>query len=134
MEQGHIWREGFASGTIKAALFRDVPDALVGWRSLGIKTYIYSSGSRGAQRDLFSHTTAGDLRPYLCGFFDTTVGPKVLSCTSSAVSQQTTNLLSSLAAKVTGCCAVRRVKRRATGTLLCRWVWMTRPRSCSRPT
>ena len=56
-----------------------MPDALVGWRSLGIKTYVYSSGSRGAQKDLFAHTTAGDLRPYLCGFFDTTVGPKVRS-------------------------------------------------------
>jgi hypothetical protein len=28
---------------------RDVPDALVEWRNAGIKTYIYSSGSREAQ-------------------------------------------------------------------------------------
>lgn len=75
--QGHIWHQGFASGELKAELFRDVPDALAEWRNAGIKTYIYSSGSRQAQRDLFGHTTAGDLRPYLCGFFDTTSGPKV---------------------------------------------------------
>ena len=84
--QGHIWRKGFSSGSIKAELFRDVPDMLVHWRSAGIKTYIYSSGSREAQNNLFGHTTAGDLRPYLCGFFDTTAGPKVSSCLSRAPS------------------------------------------------
>ena len=52
---------------------------LVHWRSMGIKSYIYSSGSREAQNNLFGHTTAGDLRPYLYGFFDTRVGPKVNS-------------------------------------------------------
>lgn len=43
---------------LKAELFRDVPDALVQWRAAGIKTYIYSSGSREAQRLLFGHTQA----------------------------------------------------------------------------
>lgn len=47
--QGHIWAGGFARGELKGELFRDVPDALAQWRSAGIKTYIYSSGSRGAQ-------------------------------------------------------------------------------------
>ncbi len=58
-------------------LRRDVPDALTEWRNAGLKTYIYSSGSRLAQRLLFGHCTAGDLRTYLHGFFDTTSGPKV---------------------------------------------------------
>lgn len=49
---------------------------LVEWRNAGIKTYIYSSGSREAQRLFFEHSQAGDLRPFLCGFFDTTSGPK----------------------------------------------------------
>lgn len=75
--QGHIWHEGFVCGELKGELFRDVPDSLVRWRAAGVKTYIYSSGSRSAQRDLFAHTQAGDLRPYLSGFFDTTSGPKV---------------------------------------------------------
>ena len=83
--QGHIWREGFRNGSIKAELFRDVPDMLVHWRSMGIKSYIYSSGSREAQNNLFGHTTAGDLRPYLCGFFDTRVGPKVRAAFKSLI-------------------------------------------------
>ena len=84
--QGHIWRHGFANGELKAELFRDVPDALVTWRGeYGIKTFIYSSGSRQAQRDLFSHTTCGDLRPYICGFFDTTSGSKIESAAYHAI-------------------------------------------------
>ena len=75
--QGHIWGGGFARGELKGELFADVPDALAQWRGAGIKTYIYSSGSRGAQKDLLGCTTVGDLRPYLAGFFDTTSGPKV---------------------------------------------------------
>lgn len=75
--QGHIWRDGYASGELRCELFRDVPDALAVWRNQGIKTYIYSSGSRQAQKDLFAHTTVGDLRPYIYGFFDTTAGSKV---------------------------------------------------------
>ena len=76
--QGHIWTSGFSKGVLKAPLFSDVPSAIVGWHRQGIKTYIYSSGSRQAQRDLFGHTTVGDLRPYLQGYFDTSSGPKVL--------------------------------------------------------
>ncbi|KAG2493717.1 hypothetical protein HYH03_008230 [Edaphochlamys debaryana] len=74
--QGHIWRSGFSSGAMRAELFRDVPDALTEWRGAGLKTYIYSSGSREAQRLFFAHSQVGDLRPYLCGFFDTSSGPK----------------------------------------------------------
>ncbi|KIZ00060.1 enolase-phosphatase E1 [Monoraphidium neglectum] len=74
--QGHVWRAGFKSGALVAQLFRDVPDALAEWRNAGIKVYIYSSGSREAQRQFFGHTQVGDLRPYLSGFFDTTSGPK----------------------------------------------------------
>ena len=44
--QGHIWRAGFLGGELHGELYRDVPDALAAWRGLGIKTYIYSSGSR----------------------------------------------------------------------------------------
>lgn len=75
--QGNIWKEGYASGELVCSLFRDVPDALAEWRNKGIKIYIYSSGSRQAQKDLFAHTSVGDLRPYIYGFFDTTSGPKV---------------------------------------------------------
>lgn len=75
--QGNIWTSGFADGSLKVPLFGDVPSAIVGWYRKGIKVYIYSSGSRKAQRDLFGHTTVGDLKPYLQGYFDTTSGSKV---------------------------------------------------------
>ncbi|KAG8386326.1 hypothetical protein BUALT_Bualt03G0137300 [Buddleja alternifolia] len=74
--QGHIWRTGFQRNEIEAVVFDDVPEALEKWHALGIKVYIYSSGSRLAQRLLFGNTIYGDLRKYLCGFFDTTVGNK----------------------------------------------------------
>ena len=52
--------------------------ALLQWHQQAIKTYVYSSGSREAQRLLFAHTAHGDLRPHLSGFFDTLIGSKVL--------------------------------------------------------
>ncbi|KAK4484709.1 hypothetical protein RD792_007301 [Penstemon davidsonii] len=74
--QGHIWKTGFQSNELKGVVFDDVPKALEKWHDLGIKVYIYSSGSRLAQRLLFGNTKYGDLRKYLFGFFDTTVGNK----------------------------------------------------------
>ncbi|KAJ4809905.1 Enolase-phosphatase E1 [Rhynchospora pubera] len=74
--QGHIWRTGFESKEIQGVVFDDVPEALKRWHASGIKVYIYSSGSREAQRLIFGNTTYGDLRPYLCGFFDTMIGNK----------------------------------------------------------
>ncbi|CAN4102902.1 unnamed protein product [Withania somnifera] len=74
--QGHIWQTGFQNNELEGLVFDDVPAALEKWTALGIKVYIYSSGSRLAQRLLFGHTKHGDLRKYLYGFFDTTVGHK----------------------------------------------------------
>ena len=76
--QGHIWEKGFAEGALTAALFQDVPPALQRWKEAGIRTYIYSSGSRRAQANLLGHTRDGDLRPLISGYFDTTSGPKVV--------------------------------------------------------
>ncbi|KAL6975413.1 hypothetical protein U1Q18_024208 [Sarracenia purpurea var. burkii] len=72
--QGHIWRTGFQMDELEGVVFEDVPKALEKWHDLGVKVYIYSSGSRLAQRLLFGNTNYGDLRKYLSGFFDTTVG------------------------------------------------------------
>ena len=77
MLQGHIWQEGFASGELTADLYHDVQPAMAAWVSQGLKTYIYSSGSRQAQKNLFSYTSMGDLRGLLSGFFDTSSGAKV---------------------------------------------------------
>ncbi|KAG5579002.1 hypothetical protein H5410_049629 [Solanum commersonii] len=74
--QGHIWQTGFKNNELEGVVFDDVPEALERWATSGIKVYIYSSGSRLAQRLLFGYTNYGDLRKYLCGFFDTTVGNK----------------------------------------------------------
>ncbi|XP_020110592.1 probable bifunctional methylthioribulose-1-phosphate dehydratase/enolase-phosphatase E1 isoform X2 [Ananas comosus] len=74
--QGHIWRTRFQNKELQGVVYDDVPEALRRWHANGIKVYIYSSGSREAQRLIFGNTTYGDLRKYLCGFFDTTVGNK----------------------------------------------------------
>ncbi|CAL9120686.1 unnamed protein product [Musa textilis] len=74
--QGHIWRTGFENRELQAVVYEDVPEALLKWHANGIKVYIYSSGSKEAQRLIFGNTSYGDLRKYLCGFFDTTVGNK----------------------------------------------------------
>ncbi|KAF0901163.1 hypothetical protein E2562_038177 [Oryza meyeriana var. granulata] len=72
--QGRIWRRGFDSGELRSEVYDDAAEALRRWRA---KAYIYSSGSREAQRLIFANTAAhGDLRDHLCGFFDTTIGPK----------------------------------------------------------
>ncbi|XP_057809837.1 probable bifunctional methylthioribulose-1-phosphate dehydratase/enolase-phosphatase E1 isoform X3 [Salvia miltiorrhiza] len=75
-EEGHIWRGGFDSNEIEAVVYDDVPEALEKWQAMGLKVYIYSSGSRLAQRLIFGNTNFGDLRNYLCGFFDTSIGNK----------------------------------------------------------
>ena len=74
--QGRIWRDGYLSGTLKGHVYVDTPVALKEWCNNGRRCYIYSSGSREAQRLLFAHSEAGDLRPHISGYFDTTTGPK----------------------------------------------------------
>ncbi|GAB2277961.1 hypothetical protein Dimus_012659 [Dionaea muscipula] len=74
--QGHIWRTGYKNKELQGVVFADVPSALERWHNSGIKVYIYSSGSRLAQRLIFGNTNFGDLRKYLSGFFDTTIGNK----------------------------------------------------------
>ena len=75
--QGHIWRAGYESGSLTGHVYEDTPSSLTSWVRAGKKVYIYSSGSREAQRLLFGHTSAGDLRGAISGYFDTKVGPKV---------------------------------------------------------
>ncbi|KAF5177841.1 Enolase-phosphatase e1 [Thalictrum thalictroides] len=41
-----------------------------------LQVYIYSSGSIEAQKLIFGNSNYGDLRKFLCGFFDTTIGNK----------------------------------------------------------
>ncbi|XP_074373488.1 putative bifunctional methylthioribulose-1-phosphate dehydratase/enolase-phosphatase E1 2 [Apium graveolens] len=57
-------------------MFDEVPEVLERWYASGIKVYLYSSSSRGAQRLFFSNSNHGDLGEYICGYFDTTIGSK----------------------------------------------------------
>ncbi|KAG0320157.1 Enolase-phosphatase E1 [Linnemannia gamsii] len=77
--QGYMWREGYASGDLKGALYEDVIPAFDHWKAEGKKLYIYSSGSIAAQKLLFGYSEKGDLLHYFSGHFDTTIGPKVKS-------------------------------------------------------
>ena len=74
--QGRIWRAGYESGALKAPVFDDAALTLEVLKSLGIPTYIYSSGSVEAQILLFKYSDHGDLSGYLSGYFDTQTGPK----------------------------------------------------------
>ncbi|CAL9187256.1 unnamed protein product [Musa hybrid cultivar] len=85
--QGHIWRAGYENKELQGIVYEDVPEALKKWHVNGTKVYIYSSGSREAQRLLFANTLYGDLRKYLSGFFDTTVGNKKESRSYLEISQ-----------------------------------------------
>lgn len=74
--QGHMWREAYKTGAVKAHVYEDVPKALESWKNDGRKIYVYSSGSVEAQKLLFGHSVHGDLLKYFSGFFDTEVGAK----------------------------------------------------------
>ncbi|MFZ1992412.1 MAG: acireductone synthase [Alphaproteobacteria bacterium] len=74
--QGLIWKEGYDSGELVSHIYADVPPALERWRKAGKRIAIFSSGSVGAQKLLFAHTSIGDLTPYFSGYFDLSTGPK----------------------------------------------------------
>lgn len=74
--QGLIWAKGYEDGELKGHVYPDTPEALARWTAAGLRVYIYSSGSIAAQKLIFGHSIAGDLTPFLSGYFDTTTGPK----------------------------------------------------------
>ena len=55
----------------------DVPPALRRWNDQSLTLGIFSSGSVLAQRLLFQHSSAGDLRRLLHALFDTNIGAKI---------------------------------------------------------
>lgn len=74
--QGLIWKQGYVNGDFAGHVYNDAADRLRRWSKMGIALYVYSSGSVGAQKLLFGHSVAGDLRPLFAGYFDTTIGHK----------------------------------------------------------
>ncbi|MFZ4653185.1 MAG: acireductone synthase [Methylococcaceae bacterium] len=74
--QGLIWQAGYEKGDFHGHLYEDAARMLKTWASLGLKLYVFSSGSIKAQKLLFEHTAEGDLSPLFSGFFDTGIGSK----------------------------------------------------------
>jgi enolase-phosphatase E1 len=74
--QGLIWKHGYESGDFTGHMYEDASRKLRAWFAAGIDLYVYSSGSVGAQKLLFGHSVAGDLRPLFRGYFDTNIGHK----------------------------------------------------------
>lgn len=74
--QGKIWEEGYRRGELRGEVYDDVPRAFELWKEKGKRIAIFSSGSVLAQKLLFGHSNAGDLRKYIDAYFDTTTGPK----------------------------------------------------------
>ena len=85
--QGRIWKAGFDTGELTGTVFPDVPEALSRW-SKRSRVAIYSSGSIESQKQLFSHSSAGDLEPYLSAYFDTRVGAKIEPESYSVIAQR----------------------------------------------
>ncbi|HMB56124.1 MAG TPA: acireductone synthase [Arenimonas sp.] len=74
--QGMIWKSGYEDGEYTAHIYPDAAAALRAWHAGGHALFVYSSGSVPAQKLLFGHSDAGDLRPLFSGYFDTDVGGK----------------------------------------------------------
>lgn len=74
--QGMIWKTGYADGELKGHIYADAASGLRRWYAAGIRLAVYSSGSVPAQKLLFGHSEAGDLRPLFSGWYDTKVGGK----------------------------------------------------------
>ncbi len=75
--QGRVWEHGYAAGDYTAPVYPDALTFIADCNARGIAVYLYSSGSIQAQRLYCRHSTAGDIRPYIAGYFDTTSGGKL---------------------------------------------------------
>ena len=86
--QGMMWDEGYRQRAFSPELYGDVLPALTRWRACGIRLGIYSSGSKQAQRLLFTHTNVGDVTTLFEHFFDTGVGEKKTPSSYRTISKQ----------------------------------------------
>jgi enolase-phosphatase E1 len=74
--QGLVWADGYAKGELIGDLFEEAPATLRHWHQQGLVLAVYSSGSVTAQKLLYGHSQAGDLRPLFRHWFDTHTGGK----------------------------------------------------------
>ncbi|HEX5793761.1 MAG TPA: acireductone synthase [Rheinheimera sp.] len=86
--QGMVWQQGYQSGAFTGHLYADAAAQLQHWHSLGLKLYVYSSGSVQAQQLLFQYSDVGDITPLFSGYFDTRIGAKGDISSYAAILQQ----------------------------------------------
>jgi len=86
--QGLIWRSGYEAGVLKAHLYDDAIAAIRRFHAQDLRLFIYSSGSVEAQKLYMAYSVAGDLRPLISGYFDTTTGPKAEPASYAAIARQ----------------------------------------------
>jgi enolase-phosphatase E1 len=84
--QGRIWKAGYEAGELVGTVFPDVAPALERWSGKA-RVAIYSSGSVEAQRLIFGHSSAGDLTPWISGYFDTRTGAKTSADSYRAIAR-----------------------------------------------
>lgn len=87
--QGLIWDQGYKEKNFKAHVYPDVEPFFKQIISNGGKIGIYSSGSVHAQKLIFGHSEAGDLRTYISYYFDTKVGHKREKASYERIAQET---------------------------------------------
>lgn len=86
--QGMIWESGYSLGDFTGHVYPDAYARLLDWQALGIRLYVYSSGSVAAQKLLFGHTEFGDLTPFFSGYFDTRIGAKREAVSYQRIAQE----------------------------------------------
>ncbi len=86
--QGLVWRKGYENGDFTGHVYADAVQGLRRWHEAGIRLYVYSSGSVGAQKLLFGNSDAGDLTPLFSGYFDTTTGHKKEAPSYAAIADE----------------------------------------------
>ena len=132
--QGLMWEEGYRNGAFTGHVYEDAVRHLLHWHELGLKLYVYSSGSVYAQKLLFGYSDAGDLTPLFSGYFDTAVGHKREATSYQAIvaalglpaaeilflSDIAEELDAAAQAGLQTCCLVR--EEQPTDTLQHRWV------------
>ncbi len=85
--QGKIWKNGYATGQLKGHIYEDFQPMLEWCKSQEVSVNIYSSGSIGAQKLLFGHSSNGDLCHYFNSHFDTTSGGKKESASYKKIAE-----------------------------------------------
>lgn len=86
--QGMVWQHGYQNGAFTGHLYADAAAQLQLWHKLGIRLYVYSSGSVQAQQLLFQYSDYGNLTPLFSGYFDTRIGAKRDISSYAAILQQ----------------------------------------------